>query len=105
MFTENQNDVPIRTVVTEKDGGWIAYCLDFAIEGQGSQPEEAVDRLEEAIQEHFQKVRAGQVPLFQQPSEEVWKLYVRAAEARLLATGPGHGHVEHRPLLLQSANV
>ena len=105
MCTENQNDVPIRTVVTEKDGGWIAYCLDFALVGEGDQPEEAVDRLEDAIKEHFERVRAGEVPLFHQPSEELWKLYVRAAETRLLATGPGHGHVEHRALLLQTART
>ena len=105
MCTENQNDVPIRTVVMEADKGWTAFCLDFDLTAHGAQPEEAVDRLEDAINEHFKKVRAGEVALFQRPSEEVWKLYVRAAEARLLATGPGHGHVEHRPLLLQTART
>jgi predicted RNase H-like HicB family nuclease len=98
MCSENQDDIPIRSVVTRSDRGWVAHCLDFNLEAVGGEPNEAVDLLEEAIDGHLERARRGEVKLFQRADEELWKLYHRAAEVKLLKEGPGHGHVEHRPV-------
>jgi predicted RNase H-like HicB family nuclease len=101
MCSENQNDIPIRTVVVEKDRVWVAHCLDFGLQAKGKQPDEAVDSLDEAISVHLKRAKAGEVTLFPSLDPEVVKLYHRAAASKLLASGPGHGHVEHRAILLQ----
>ena len=99
MCTENVNDIPIRTLVYQDESQWIACCLDFDLSTRGAEPEEAVDRLEEAIETHLKEARAGRHPLFRPVSAEMWQHYYQAAEDKLFQHGPGHGHVEHRPLL------
>jgi predicted RNase H-like HicB family nuclease len=103
MCSENQNDIPIRTVVVEQDGAWVAHCLDFGLRATAAQPDDAVDSLEKAIAAHVKRAKAGETELFPVPDNEAVKLYQRAAESKLLASGPGHGHVEHRPILLETA--
>ncbi len=105
MCSENMNDIPIRTLLVPDQGGWVAHCLDFDLRAEGLQPEEALDALEEAISEHLRQARAGRTPLFRSAPPEVLEAYAQAAQARLLATGPDHGHVEHRPLIPDSFPV
>ena len=75
MCTENQNDIPIRTVVVEQDGAWVAHCLDFGLRAQGESPDDAVDRLEEAISAHIQRAKANQTELFTAIEPEALELY------------------------------
>lgn len=103
MCTENQNDIPVRTVVLQQNDEWIALCVDFSLQARGRQPEDAVDALETKISAHVKRAKEGETPLFPPMDKEALGHYQRAAENRLLASGPGHGHVEHRPLLLQTA--
>ena len=105
MCSENQNDIPIRSLIVQSQQGWTAHCLDFNLQAHGGEPEDALDLLDEAISAHLKKARAGETPLFVSAREELWKLYFQAAEAKLMATGPGHGHVEHRPLMLDPIPV
>ena len=97
MCTENINDVPIRTVVQKSEKGWTAHCLDFALQSTADNANDALDRLESAMEHHLAQAKEGKVELFRPVSRELWELYYRAAEAKLLNSGPGHGHVEHRP--------
>lgn len=103
MCTENVNDIPIRTIVKRSEQGWLAHCLDFNLEALADNPNDALDLLDGAIRFHIEKAVEGQVKLFRPASPELWDLYYKAAEVKLLKSGPGHGHIEHRPLLLESA--
>ncbi len=99
MCSQNHQDIPIRSLLVASQDRWKAICLDFALESEGGEAEEALDRLDEAITAHLEKARAGKTKLFRSAAQSWWDLYFQAAEARLLATGPGHGHVENRPLV------
>lgn len=105
MCTENTNDIPIRTIVRRSERGWTAHCLDFNLEATADEPNDALDMLDGAIEFHLEKARQGEVELFRAASKDLWDLYYKAAEVKLLKSGPGHGHVEHRPLMLESALV
>lgn len=105
MCTENQNDIPIRSVVVEQNGKWLAYCVDFGLEAESEQLNDAVDQLETAITKHMSAVRAGEKDLFPTPDPRALQLYLEAAKSKLLASGPGHGHVEHRALLLSRSTA
>ncbi|MCA9775295.1 MAG: hypothetical protein KC800_01205 [Candidatus Eremiobacteraeota bacterium] len=96
------NDIPIRTVVRESDKGWTAHCLDFSLQAVADSPNDALDLLEKAMEHHLKQAAAREVELFRPASPDLWALYYQAAEARLLHSGPNHGHLEHRPLLLDS---
>ena len=99
MCGEQHNDIPIRTLVTQSSEGWKAHCLDFDLVGHGPDANEAVERLEEEIVRHLQEVKSSGQSLFRPVGPEVWREYYETAEVMLNQTGPGHAHIEHRPLL------
>ncbi|MCA9796977.1 MAG: hypothetical protein KC910_34440 [Candidatus Eremiobacteraeota bacterium] len=99
MCSDNHHDIPIRTLVVGVGSGYRAHCLDFNLTATGPTPEDALDTLEEQMAVHLQRARKGKNPLFMPAPEGLWKLYFQTAEARLLATGEGHAHIENRPLL------
>lgn len=105
MCNDSFNDIPIRSLVTRHEQGWKAHCLDFDLIGLGAEPDEAVDQLEEAIVRHLQAVKNGEKTLFHPVSKEIWAAYYEAAEAALQSTGPGHAHVDHRPLVAGLVHV
>jgi predicted RNase H-like HicB family nuclease len=93
------NDIPLRTLLTQDSQGWTAHCLDFDLQAQGEEAQQALDRLEEAIVGHLQAVKSSEVPLFRPVGGPLWRAYYAAAEAALNQTGPGQPHFEHRPLM------
>ncbi len=99
MCTDNLNDIPVRSLVSQNGHGWKAHCLDFDLVGLGVDPDEAVDQLEEEIVRHLLAVKNGERTLFHPVSGELWSQYYKAAEAALQATEPGHAHIDHRPLV------
>ena len=105
MCTENINDIPIRTAVRKSEKGWTAHCLDFDLQTEADSANDALDLLDSAMEHHLKQAAEGKRELFRPVSRELWELYYKAAEAKLLSSGPGHGHVEHRPLMLESALV
>lgn len=102
MCTDNHHDIPIRTLVVGDGSGFSAHCLDFNLTATASTAEDALDSLEELMAVHLQRARKGKNPLFTPAPEGLWKLYFQTAEARLLATGEGHAHLENRALLVDS---
>lgn len=99
MCTENVNDVPIRTIVFQENDKWVAHCLDFNLRADATEADDALDALDQAIAAHVTQAKNGQVELFQECDQALWDLYFETAKAKLLASGPGHGHVENRPLI------
>ncbi len=41
--------MPLRIVLYQQDGDWIAHCLEFDLCGDGNTQEEALDNLDRAI--------------------------------------------------------
>jgi hypothetical protein len=102
MCGEQHNDIPVRTLVVRDGDDWMARCLDFDLAARAAQVDEAVERLEEEIEQHLREAKAGRRPLFRPVGAEVWQQFYQAAEALLTTAGPGHAHIEHRPLVVEA---
>jgi len=49
--------VPIRVVIYQVEGSWVAHCLEFDLLGDGETQEEALERLAQAIRIQVEATR------------------------------------------------